>query len=60
MAPRVRKSVSKELAFAKFNNFSNLIKFDFLNLANFATDDGFSIFLSTPPPALLSASPDAT
>lgn len=60
LAPRVKKSVLKELAFAKFNNFLNLIKFDFLNLVNFATNDRFSIFPSTSPPVPLSASPGTT
>ena len=41
LAPVIRKSVPKELIFAKIG---------FLNLADFTTDDRFLISLSIPPP----------
>ncbi len=48
LAPEVRKSVSKKLAFT-FNKFDflDLADFSFLNLANFTTVDRFSILLPT-------------
>lgn len=50
LAPRVRKFILEISAFAESNDFLDLVKFDFLDLANFATDDRFSIF---PPTSLL-------
>ncbi len=59
LALGVRKSVSKEFAYGKFD-FLDLIDFDFLDLAKFTTVDRFLIlplFLPpSTPPAILGAS----
>ena len=53
LAPEVRKSVLKKLAFTK-SGFLDLVNFSFLDLADFVAIDRFSKLLLTPlPPVLL-------
>ncbi len=52
LALRVKKSIPKELAFAKFwdftkSDFLGLVNFGFLDLADFATVDRFLILPAT-------------
>lgn len=44
LAPKVRKSVSEELTFTKYN-FLDLVNFSFSDLTSFAVIDRFLIFL---------------